>query len=95
MFLYTAVGFLATIGLMLGFVQWQSDMDPWGLWGVWLGAPGLAILYGVSVMGQRLSAHQMQELKARVDRLVDGLEVSPDETNQGHGAGIVGQSPST
>ncbi len=95
MFLYTAVGFLATIGLMLGFVQWQSDMDPWGLWGVWLGVPGLAILYGVSVAGQRLSAHQMQELKARVDRLVDGLEVSPDEANQGHGVRIVVQSPST
>ena len=44
MFLYTAVGFLATIGLMLGFVQWQSGMDPWGLWGVGLGVPGLAVL---------------------------------------------------
>ena len=73
-FLYTAVGFLATIGLMLGFVQWQSGMDPWGLWGVWLGVPGLAVLYGVSATGQRLSAHQMEELKERIDSLVDGLE---------------------
>ena len=59
MFLYTAVGFLATMGLMLGFVQWQSGMEAWGMWGVWLGLPGLAVLYWVSATGQRLSAHQM------------------------------------
>ncbi len=79
MFLYTAVGFIATIGLMLGFVQWQSGMEPWGLWGFWLGVPGLAILYGVSATGQRLSAHQMEELKERVDRLVQGLEAEGRE----------------
>jgi hypothetical protein len=75
MFLYTAVGFLATIGLMLGFVQWQSGMDPWGMWGVWVGVPGLLFLYGISAMGQRLSAHQMEDLKDRIDGLVEGLEV--------------------
>jgi hypothetical protein len=95
MFLYTAVGFLATIGLMLGFVQWQSDMDPWGLWGVCLGVPGLAILYAVSAAGQRLSAHQIEELKARIDGLVEGLEATPEEANQGQVVGIVAQSPST
>jgi hypothetical protein len=74
MFLYTAVGFLATIGLMLGFVQWQSDMEPWGFWGIWIGVPGLAVLYGISATGQKLSAHQMDELRERVDSLVEGLE---------------------
>jgi hypothetical protein len=74
MFLYTAVGFLAIIGLMLGFVQIQSGMDPWGLWGVWIGVPGLAFLYGISAMGQKLSAHQMEELRSRIDELVEGLE---------------------
>jgi hypothetical protein len=74
MFLYTAVGFLAVIGLMFGFVQWQSGMTPWGLWGVAIGLPGLAVLYGISATGQRLSAHQMNELKARIDSLVEGLE---------------------
>ncbi|MBT8396711.1 MAG: hypothetical protein HKO65_12415 [Gemmatimonadetes bacterium] len=76
-FLYTAVGFLAVIGLMLGFVQWQSGMDSWGLWGVWLGVPGLVVLYGISAMGQRLSAHQMEELRGRLERLVSGLEAEP------------------
>ena len=74
MFLYTAVGFLVTIGLILGFVQWQSSMDPWGLWGVWIGVPGLAILYGISATGQKLSSHQMAELKRRIDELVEGME---------------------
>ncbi len=74
LFLYTAVGFLATIGLMLGFVQWQSGMSPWGFWGVLIGAPGLAVLYGISATGQKLSAHQMEELRRRIDELVEGLE---------------------
>ena len=74
MFLYTAVGFLATIGLILGFVQWQSNMDPWGFWGVWIGVPGLAVLYGISATGQKLSSHQMAELKGRIDELVEGME---------------------
>ncbi|MCJ7629192.1 MAG: hypothetical protein MUO50_12500 [Longimicrobiales bacterium] len=73
-FLYSAVGFLATIGLILGFVQWQSGMVPWGLWGVWIGVPGLAVLYGISATGQRLGAHQMAELRRRIDELVEGLE---------------------
>ena len=73
-FLYSAVGFLAIIGLILGFVQWQSGMAPWGLWGVWIGVPGLAVLYGISATGQRLSAHQMAELRRRIDELVEGLE---------------------
>ena len=73
-FSYGAVGFLALMGLMLGFVQWQSGMEPWGLWGAAVGFPGLALLYAISATGQRLSAHQMEELKERVDSLVKGLE---------------------
>ncbi len=81
-FLYASVGFFTVLGLILGFVQWQSHMAPWGLWGAWIGGPGLAILYTVSAIGQRLSAHQMDGLLHRVDRLVEGLRAD-------------GQSPST
>jgi hypothetical protein len=95
MFLYTAVGFLAIMGLMLGFVQWQSGMEAWGMWGVWLGLPGLGILYGISATGQRLSAHQMEELKGRIDGLVEGLEGSREDATQDHTVGLVAQSPST
>jgi len=77
MFLYTAVAFLALMGLILGFVQWQSGMDPWGFWGVWVGGPALVLLYAVSAVGQRLSAHQMEALRQRIDDLVEGLEATP------------------
>jgi len=81
MFLYTAVGFLSVMGLMLGFVQWQSGMSPWGFWGPVVGIPGLGILMAISATGQRLSAHQMEDLRGRVEVLVDGLE-SDDSRDQ-------------
>jgi hypothetical protein len=76
MFLYTATGFMAVMGLILAFVQWQSGMDPWGLWGVGVGVPGMLSLYLVSRTGQKLSAHQMDGLRRRVSHLVEGMESS-------------------
>ena len=80
MFLYAAVGFLAVMGLMLGFVQWQSGMAPWGFRGFYLGVPGLALLYWISATGQHLSSHQMQELRDRIDPLLVDLRQDPAET---------------
>jgi hypothetical protein len=73
-FLYAGVGFLTLMGLLLGFVQWQSGMHAWGFWGFYIGIPGLALLYGISATGQHLSSHQMEELRDRIDTLVHGLE---------------------
>jgi hypothetical protein len=83
MFLYTAVGFLAVMGLMLGFVQWQSEMEAWGFWGAFLGFLGLGSLYAVSATGQRLSAHQVEELKGRIDTLLEGLEAPGSSRDAG------------
>jgi hypothetical protein len=80
MFLYFGVAFLGVMGLMLGLVQWQSGMEPWGFWGVYLGLPGILLLYLVSRVGQHLSTEQMEELRGRVDALVDGLEADEDST---------------
>jgi len=81
MFIYTAVGFLAVMGLILGFVQWQSGMSPWGFWAAAFGFGGVGILFAVSATGQRISAHQMTELKERVDALLSGLEApEPDQS---------------
>ena len=74
MFLSSVLAFIAIIGLILGFVQWQSGMDAWGFWGTFLGLPGLLVLYLISALGQRLSAHQMDELKGRLDPLLEGLD---------------------
>ena len=87
-FLYAAVGFLAVLGLMLGFVQWQSGMDAWGFRGACLGFPGLGVLYAVSATGQRLSAHQMEELRERIGELVEGLEPP-----SGHGGTVSDSGP--
>ena len=92
LFLYAGVGFLAVMGLMLGFVQWQSGMEPWGFWGPAIGLPGLGVLYGVSVTGQRLSAHQMHWLKGRIDGLVEGLEIDSHPTS---GPQTEGEGPNT
>jgi hypothetical protein len=59
-------------------------MTPWGFWGVVFGVPGLAVLYGISATGQRLSAHQMEELRDRIDELVEGLEM-PDFLGEDQG----------
>lgn len=85
MFLYAAVGFLAVMGLTLGFVQWQSGLEAWGFWGACLGFPGLGALYAVSATGQRLSAHQMEELRGRLDALLEGLRSPPPEIPAGEG----------
>jgi hypothetical protein len=79
MFLYFLMGLLATLGLILAFVQWQSGMDAWGLWIGGIGLAGGGGLYLISAMGQKLSAHQMEDLKGRVNRLVEGLE-APDQS---------------
>jgi len=79
MFSYTAVGFLATMGLILAFVQWQSGMDPWGLWIGGSGLAGMGGLYLVSAIGQKLTRHQMEELRSRVELLVQGMEAPPPE----------------
>lgn len=73
-FLYAVVGFLALMGLMLGFVQWQSGLVPWGLWGCYVGIPGFFLLYLISAAGQRLSAHQMEKLRGRMEHLLEGLQ---------------------
>lgn len=83
MFLYFAASFLAVIGLMLGLVQWQSGMEVWGFWGVYLGLPGIALLYLVSRIGQQLSSDQMEELRGRIDTLVSGLEAEADDGGAG------------
>lgn len=38
---------------------------------------GLALLYWISATGQRLSSHQMQELRERIDPLLVDLRQDP------------------
>ena len=75
MFLYVLVVFLILFGATFGYVQWVSNEPAWGLWAVWLGIPVLGLIHLASYVGQRLSRDQMQELKSRLDEVIDGLPV--------------------
>ena len=73
MFVYGVAWFAALFGGAFGYAQWASGEAAWGLWGVWIGLPAVALLHVASGVGQRLGAPEMEELGRRLDHLVDGL----------------------
>lgn len=70
MMLYFFAAFVAICGAIYGWVQALLAVTPWGFLAVPAGLAMIAALHGVSVVGQRLSAHQMTDLRARFDRVV-------------------------
>ncbi|MDT8341049.1 MAG: hypothetical protein RQ751_06010 [Longimicrobiales bacterium] len=73
MFLYALVVFLILFGATLGYVQWASNERAWGLWAVWAGIPVLGLIHLAAYVGQRLGRAQMEELKSRLDEVLEGL----------------------
>lgn len=67
MFVYGGVVFLVIFGAIFGYVQWASGTAAWALWSVWIGVPLLAVLHGISWIGQRLGRYQMIRLKAELE----------------------------
>ncbi len=63
----TCVVFAAGI---YGYVQWVLGQTPWALAIVPLGGLGILVLHVISLVGQRLSSDQMDELRSRLDRLI-------------------------
>jgi hypothetical protein len=85
LFAYGVACFAVLFGGVLGYVQWASGEPAWGLWGVGLGVPVIALLHAASAVGQRLGDAQMADLQARLERLLEwqvtpkvGREVSPE-----------------
>ena len=79
MFLYVLVAFLILFGGTFGYVQWASGEPAWGLWAVWLGIPFLGLIHLAAYLGQRLGQSQMEDLKSRLDEVLEGLPVDgPD-----------------
>ena len=71
MALYIFLALCGLAGLMLGWAQTTVDEFPWGFI-VFPGSMGLiAFAYGAAVIGQGLTADEMYELRAFVDRAVD------------------------
>jgi hypothetical protein len=71
LFLTFALGFALLVGLSWGYAQWVMQSTPWAL----LTLPATVVLGGllylVSVIGQRLGAQQMDQLKAALEELIE------------------------
>jgi len=75
--IYGVLGMIAVLSAMWGLSQWWLGEPTW----IWVGVPvalgAIAFVYGAAVIGQGLTADEMYELRALVDRAV---RESPDLT---------------
>lgn len=74
LFLAFGLGFALLIGLAWGYAQWAMDTTPWALGSAPLILMLAVALYGISLIGQRLSATQMVQLQSALDELVSQPE---------------------
>jgi len=70
LFLTFGLSFALLVGLTWGYAQWATEATPWALAivPVVLGAAGA--LYAISLVGQRLSSSQMEDLRKALDELI-------------------------
>lgn len=73
MFVYGSVITVVVFGATFGYVQWASGTPAWGFWAIWIGLPLLALLHGVSWLGQRLGRDQMTQLHTEVEDVLSEL----------------------
>jgi hypothetical protein len=72
---YAVLGISGAVGLMMGLSQWQIGQEPSGIW-IAAGCLGaIVVVYGIALIGQRLAAPQMSELRAYVEETIgaDGV----------------------
>jgi hypothetical protein len=70
LFLAFGLAFALLVGVTWGYAQWAMDSVPWALGSApVIVALGMA-LFGISMLGQRLSASQMLELRSALDDLI-------------------------
>jgi Na+-driven multidrug efflux pump len=66
MFLWFALGFATLVGATWGYAQWATDAIPWAFALIPVAAIGATVLVTASLVGQRLGAQQMVELRSVV-----------------------------
>jgi hypothetical protein len=64
------LGFSLLVGATWGYAQWATESTPWALISVPLVAILGGALYLASLVGQRLGADQMMQLRAALDELI-------------------------
>jgi hypothetical protein len=70
LFLVFGLGFALLVGLTWGYAQWAMETTPWALLSAPLVAVALLALFAISLIGQRLGASQMVQLRDAVHELV-------------------------
>ena len=70
LFLTFGMAFALLVALAWGYAQWATETTPWALAIVPLVLGAAGVLYTISLIGQRLSAAQMVELRDALDELL-------------------------
>jgi hypothetical protein len=71
MFLYFVAAFLICCAAIYGYVQWFLGQPPWSLAVIPLASLVIVALHVASLIGQRLSADQMVDLRQHLDQTLD------------------------
>ncbi len=71
MFVYITMATTAFFGAALAYAQWVVGATLWGLAVMVFSVLAIVLLHGISLVGQRLSRHQMEDLKRRLDMILD------------------------
>lgn len=77
---YAIVAFTVLFAGVFGLCQLMLDESPWGLASVPIGAVVAAVLYGASLVGQRLGHDQMLQLQHELETLLD-VQLVPEPAN--------------
>ena len=76
MFVYFLMAFAILFGASFGYVQWTLGYSPWGFLAVPIGALVIVLLHAASLVGQRLSSDQTEQLRRQFDELLRRLDDS-------------------
>ena len=82
-FLYSAFGFLALIGLGWGFAQYVLGRPLWGLLLTPAALAAIAVLHLGARYGQRRTEGQMVGLRERLDTLLGGMALANADESRG------------
>jgi hypothetical protein len=80
MFLYFFTVTVVFFAAMLGCAQWMIGQTVWGLWVAAAGVLVIAGLHTASLIGQRLSREQMEQLRSRLDHVLSEAFPAEAET---------------
>jgi hypothetical protein len=80
MFFYFVAAFLICSAAIYGYVQWFLGQQPWSLAVIPVSMAVIVLLHVASLIGQRLSSDQMDQLRSCLEKTLDrALAPGPDD----------------